>query len=92
MIGPHTPLAADGTPEIYCQCCEAWNHRDDFRPDDFNDAAEIKAYFGGPVCFECMEEADRFDHIAAARDGRDEWGAWTHQQVKDSQMDQQWGR
>ena len=92
MIGPHTPRAADGTPQIYCQSCEAWNHRDDFRPDDFNDAALIEDYFGGPVCFACMDGADVFDYSAAARDNRDDWADWKYQQAKDRRMDQEWGR
>ena len=92
MIGPHTPRAADGTPQIYCQSCEEWNHRDDFRPDDFNDAALIEAHFGGPVCFACMDGADVFDYRAAARDNRDDYGDWKYQQVKDSKMDQEWAK
>ena len=89
MIGPHTPLAADGTPETYCQCCGEWNHSDDFRPDDFNDAALIEAYYGGAVCFNCMDGADVFDYSAAARDNRDDW---KYQQVKDRKMDQEWAK
>jgi hypothetical protein len=48
--------SADGTPAIECQCCGDWLHRDDFQPTQFHAAEQIEAYYGGPVCFACMDD------------------------------------
>jgi len=78
--GPTTPLSADGTPEINCACCNDWNHRDDFRPLEFNDADLIEESYRGPVCAPCMDDlvvCDCGKVMARADAYSDGNGGWT---------------